>query len=142
VDAQDLNLLALNWQTETSSWCAGDFGADGMVNSADLNSLGINWQIDVASSPVTAAAALPVEPASERHQPDEVEVAEQDTAVEETAKPAHVPFAVQRRFLSRLSRRRLANPDQHVARSWADQIDDVMGNWKSTTHHRSTTSGE
>ncbi len=131
VDSQDLNALALNWQAETRSWCGGDFNADGVVGSADLNLLGINWQVDVAAPPVMAAPALPAEAAMGRQQRDAMKaVAEDKGAAAETTKPVSVRFAVQRRFLQPLARRRLASANSPVPRGWADRIDDVMGDWQ------------
>ena len=45
VDAVDLNNLALNWQSaSTTSWSMGDFTGDGNTNAADLNLLALNWR--------------------------------------------------------------------------------------------------
>ena len=48
VDAQDLNPLGLNWQSDVGTWSGGDFNDDGIVNSQDLGLVGINWQQSVA----------------------------------------------------------------------------------------------
>ena len=54
VDAADLNLLGISWQsTGNLLWDNGNFNGDDIVNAADLNVLGINWQTGVE------AAALP-----------------------------------------------------------------------------------
>ena len=61
VDAQDLNTLGINWQSDTlTSWCQADFNHDGVADAADLNFTGINWQSDITAP--GAANAVP-EPA-------------------------------------------------------------------------------
>lgn len=58
VNAQDLNVVGINWQSSGNSWAEGDFTGDGVVDAQDLNVVGINWQTGVA-----AAATVP-EPSS------------------------------------------------------------------------------
>jgi hypothetical protein len=48
VDAQDLNVVGMNWQGRDRAWEQGDFTRDGIVNAADLNVLAMNWQYGVA----------------------------------------------------------------------------------------------
>lgn len=64
VDAQDLNLVALNWQrSDATSWAQGDFSGEGKVDATDLNRLGIHWQREVnvaASVPEPSAFALSI----------------------------------------------------------------------------------
>ena len=44
-DAEDLNILALNWQqTVTGGISDADFNSDGKVDVTDLNEIGRNWQ--------------------------------------------------------------------------------------------------
>ena len=58
VDAQDLNALALTWQTANAMWTDGNFtGAD--TNVADLNALALNWQQSVAEAAPSAAIPEP-----------------------------------------------------------------------------------
>ena len=45
-----LNNLALSWRQEVALWSAGDFTADGIVNSSDLNGLALNWQQSIPSA--------------------------------------------------------------------------------------------
>ena len=54
VNAEDLNAMAVNWQTSGKVWSTGDFTGEGDVNAPDLNALAINWQ-----QSVPAAAAVP-----------------------------------------------------------------------------------
>ena len=45
VDAADLNVLALKWQSPTENGSAdGDFNGDGRVDASDLGVLALNWQ--------------------------------------------------------------------------------------------------
>ena len=53
--AQDLNALALTWQTDNNNWTNGNFTGGG-TNAGDLNELALNWQESV---PLAAAAAVP-----------------------------------------------------------------------------------
>ena len=57
----DLNDLALSWLQEVARWSAGDFSADGKVNSADLNGLALNW---LQSIPSAASSENIPEPAA------------------------------------------------------------------------------
>jgi hypothetical protein len=57
-NSQDLNALALTWQSDNNNWTNGNITGGG-TNSADLNALALNWQDSV---PPAAAAAVP-EPA-------------------------------------------------------------------------------
>ena len=57
VDANDLNVVALNWRQNVVGWCDGNFIADGVVDARDLNQLGINWLQDVSGDEVAAAGA-------------------------------------------------------------------------------------
>lgn len=43
VDAEDLNAVGINWQTDNHLWSGGNF-TRGSVNAEDLNLVGINWQ--------------------------------------------------------------------------------------------------
>jgi hypothetical protein len=62
VDAADLNRVALNWQSPTTtSWALGDFTSDGHTDAADLNLIALNWQS--GSQAAISAASVP-EPAS------------------------------------------------------------------------------
>jgi hypothetical protein len=53
-NAQDLNALALTWQTDNNNWTNGNF-AGGGTNAGDLNALALNWQQNVPA----AAQAVP-----------------------------------------------------------------------------------
>ena len=56
VDANDLNVLGLNWQRDdVTSWCKGDFNRSGTINASDLNAVGQNWLTDATGG----AQALP-----------------------------------------------------------------------------------
>lgn len=53
VDAADLNLLGISWQSTVNlRWDNGNFNGDSIVNAADLNVLGINWQSGVGAAAV------------------------------------------------------------------------------------------
>lgn len=57
VDASDLNVVGINWQSSTAnSWAEGDFTGDKNVNAQDLNVLGVNWQ---QSAPLASAVPEP-----------------------------------------------------------------------------------
>ena len=57
VNANDLNVLGLNWQAaDATSWCQADFNHDLNVNSLDLNDIGINWLSDVTVAAAVSAA--------------------------------------------------------------------------------------
>ncbi len=54
VNAADLNVLGISWQSDNANWSQGNFtGSDS--NAADLNAVGLNWQQTVNP----AAAAIP-----------------------------------------------------------------------------------
>jgi hypothetical protein len=53
-DAEDLNLLALNWKQHTAT---GDLTGDSFVDANDLNELALNWNVD-AKYPRLPAAAM------------------------------------------------------------------------------------
>ena len=56
VDAQDLNRVGLNWQSQVcGGWSDGDFNGDGIVDATDLNRIGLNWQRSAA----TTASRIP-----------------------------------------------------------------------------------
>jgi len=55
VDANDLNILGLNWLQNVNGWCSGDVSADGLVDANDLNALALNWLKDVARAASAAA---------------------------------------------------------------------------------------
>lgn len=44
VNANDLNIVGINWQRNTGPWSKGDFDASNSVDATDLNVVGINWQ--------------------------------------------------------------------------------------------------
>ena len=45
VDAQDLNIVGINWQMNVAGGIGdGDFNVDGFVDAEDLNTLGVHWQ--------------------------------------------------------------------------------------------------
>ena len=50
VNAQDLNILGLNWRESGKhlSWCDADFDGDHMIGASDLNEIGLNWQRSAA----------------------------------------------------------------------------------------------
>ncbi len=54
VDAQDLNIIALNWRGTEKTWAEGDFTRDGNVDAADLNALALNWQSGVTAQALAA----------------------------------------------------------------------------------------
>ena len=56
VDANDLNLVGLNWRQNVSCWCSGDFNGDGRVDALDLNAVTSNWRIDVSGEAAAANA--------------------------------------------------------------------------------------
>lgn len=57
VDSGDLNIVGLNWQSDSvSGWAQGDFNGDGKVNSSDLNDVGRNWRVSGAAA---APASVP-----------------------------------------------------------------------------------
>lgn len=56
VNANDLNSIGLNWQSEASNWTQGDLNADGVVNATDLNLIGLNWQQSIAAAGAEQAA--------------------------------------------------------------------------------------
>lgn len=58
VDAADLNVLGIAWQSDNNNWSDGNFTAAG-VNAADLNDLGVNWQQVHPDAPVGAAVPEP-----------------------------------------------------------------------------------
>ena len=49
VNATDLNVLGLSWQSDTNDWSQGNFTGGG-ANAADLNVVGLNWQRSVAQA--------------------------------------------------------------------------------------------
>lgn len=56
VDAADLNVVGLNWQSTTpAGWSQGDFNNDEIVDASDLNDLALNWRSDITG----LAAAVP-----------------------------------------------------------------------------------
>jgi hypothetical protein len=55
VDAGDLNIIGINWQTSGKTPEEGDLTGDGVVDAADLNILALNWQTWAGG----AAAAVP-----------------------------------------------------------------------------------
>jgi hypothetical protein len=57
VDVNDLNLLALDWQTN-ANWSGGDFDHNGFVDASDLGLLALNWQSNAGSSLADALAAM------------------------------------------------------------------------------------
>ena len=61
-DAQDLNAVGSNWQSDgIASWADGDFDGDGQVAAQDLNSLGTFWTQTAAdfAGGRAATAAVP-----------------------------------------------------------------------------------
>ena len=58
VDAEDLNILALNWQQAVVGFTDADFDGNGFVDAADLNLLALNWQFGVPEGEAPSAAAL------------------------------------------------------------------------------------
>ena len=62
VDAQDLNVVGLNWQTDGNTWSTGDFNGDGIVGPLDLNKVGLAWLSSI--SPVAPAAVTAPEPST------------------------------------------------------------------------------
>jgi hypothetical protein len=56
VDALDLNVVGIHWQSPVTSWSQGDFNGDGRVDVMDLNQLGINWH---QTAPPSRTAAVP-----------------------------------------------------------------------------------
>ncbi|WP_428938174.1 hypothetical protein [Fontivita pretiosa] len=50
VDADDLSLLAIHWQT-SATWAGGDFDYSGFVDIRDLYLLAGNWQAGIAAAP-------------------------------------------------------------------------------------------
>ena len=61
VNAVDLNVVALNWLNDETSWTEGDFTGDGATNAADLDQLAVNWQrtIPIVGTPVAASVPEP-----------------------------------------------------------------------------------
>ena len=60
VDAGDLNVIALNWNTENNLWSEGNLVGAG-VGASDLNALALTWQ---QVTPTVAEQAAVPEPAS------------------------------------------------------------------------------
>jgi len=63
VDADDLGILASNWQSTTADFLQGDFNNDQSVNINDLFILADHWQTDLpapAAPVVSLAATAPV----------------------------------------------------------------------------------
>ena len=58
VDAGDLNVLGIAWQSDNNNWSNGNF-AGGSVNATDLNALGVNWQKAHPDAPAGAAVPEP-----------------------------------------------------------------------------------
>jgi hypothetical protein len=58
VNAQDLNVVGLNWQAsgDCLAWADGNFDGDDDVDAGDLNTIGLKWQQGVAA---VAAARVP-----------------------------------------------------------------------------------
>ena len=61
-NAQDLNALALTWQTDNNNWTNGNFTGSG-TNAGDLNALALNWQqntlLAAVPEPMGMALLLP-----------------------------------------------------------------------------------
>ena len=57
VDANDLNILGLNWLQNVNGWCSGDVSADGLVDANDLNALALTWLKDVSGAAAAATAS-------------------------------------------------------------------------------------
>ncbi len=60
VDAADLNIIGINWQTAVDVNTNGDVDGSGFVDAADLNVIGINWQKSIGDAAATAAVPEPV----------------------------------------------------------------------------------
>ena len=60
VDAEDLNIIGINWQMSAQGWSSGDSTLDGFVRVDDLNQVGLNWQVSLP----LAAASVPEPSAS------------------------------------------------------------------------------
>jgi hypothetical protein len=57
-DAQDLNALALTWQSDNALWTKGNF-AGAQTNAADLNALALSWQQSVPAAANSIAVPEP-----------------------------------------------------------------------------------
>jgi hypothetical protein len=62
VNADDLNVIGLNWLQAVTGWCIGDFTADGRVDARDLNALAINWNKDVLDPNAPVVQRVPRAP--------------------------------------------------------------------------------
>lgn len=51
VDAEDLNQIAIHWQSPETDWSKGNFIPDSIVDAHDLNALAVNWQQSVEKKP-------------------------------------------------------------------------------------------
>ena len=58
VKADDLNAIALNWQSSVDSWSGGDFNGDGFASAIDLNQLALNWQTSIPLAAVPEPSTL------------------------------------------------------------------------------------
>ena len=58
VDSEDLNTLALNWQSNDSDWVEADFNGDRLVDAVDLNLMALNWQFGVLPGTGNSATDL------------------------------------------------------------------------------------
>lgn len=56
VNAGDLNVVGINWQSSSNKWSEGNFDGISGVTAGDLNIVGINWQ---QSGEAPLAAAVP-----------------------------------------------------------------------------------
>ena len=59
VNAEDLNVVGVNWQQDEKRWTTGDFTGDGRVDASDLNFVGLNWQRSIPALAATATNAVP-----------------------------------------------------------------------------------
>jgi hypothetical protein len=59
VDATDLGLLAVSWQSGGAFWAGGDFDYSGFVDVNDLALLAMNWQAGGSLAQSVAALGLP-----------------------------------------------------------------------------------
>ena len=80
MNADDLNVIGLNWLQAVTGWCIGDFTADGRVDARDLNALAINWNKDVLDPNAPVVQRVPRAPLA-NHMVAVVAAAPQDSIV-------------------------------------------------------------
>ena len=128
VNAADLNIVGLNWQTPTGGWSNGDFNCDGKVDAADLNLLGLNWRSrGFPSRSAPLAADLPnAEPSDEASDAEQTSQSPAESGAESS------PRQEVRSRRSTLARRGRSASDSDAtlaSSAWSDQVDGTLADW-------------